>query len=376
MRLGVNAVRLTRRFTGVGRYLENLLREWSAMALPFAEVVLYSPVPLEAARFGFPLDRYRVELLGRPLPDPLWEWWFLGPRARADDLLFSPSYTLPLHFRGRGAVAYFGPATNRRGGYEWLRAAAYDRLHRASARRAVHVFTAADVVRRRVVAEYGVPEERVEVIPLAAAPHFAPVTDRERLERVRRQLLGTEAPYVLFVGKISGRHHLPRLVEAFARARAEAALPHRLVLVGPNTLRLDLAALSRAHGLDPGLIHVPWAPDADLPALYSGAEVFAFPGTEAEGFGLPIVEAMACGAPVLATALGSVPEVAGEAALLVPSSTAEALAEALLRLLRDPGLRRDLARRGLERAARLSWRTTAERTMDALWRVAKPRMGA
>ena len=369
MRLGVNAVRLTLPFTGVGRYLDNLLREWSAMTLPFDDVVLYAPARLDPSRVTFPAARYRVEICGRPLPDPIWEWWSLGPRAREIDVLFSPSYTLPLGYRGKAVVSYFGPATNDRGAYEWWRAAIYDRLHRASARCAVRVLTGATVAKQRVVEVYGVPEARVEVIPLAAAPQFVRVTDPTFLARARRDHLGDHAPYVLFVGKLSGRHHVPRLIEAFARARAAAALPHRLLLVGPNALGLDVPSLARAHGVSEAVVHVPRVPEPDMPALYSAAEVFVFPATEAEGFGFPIVEAMACGTPVLSTALGSVPEVAGDAALLVPSSTVEALAEGLLRLLRDSRLRDEMGRCGLERVRRLSWRTTAEKTMEALWQV-------
>ena len=110
--------------------------------------------------------------------------------------------------------------------------------------------------------------------------------------------------------------------------------------------------------------------EEDLPALYSGAEAFVFPATEAEGFGLPLVEAMACGTPVLSTACGSVPEVTGEAALLAPSNEVGALAGVLAGVLRDQGLRAELRRRGLERARSFSWRTTAERTMEVLGRVA------
>jgi glycosyltransferase involved in cell wall biosynthesis len=369
MRLGVNAVRLTRPFTGVGRYLDNVLREWATLRIPFDDVVLFAPAPLDPSQVTFPLERYRVEVCGRALPDPLWEWWTLAPRARALDVLFGPSYTLPLGYRGPAVVTYFGPATNDRGTFEWWRAALYDRLYRASARRASRVLTAAGVAKRRVVEVYGVPEARVEVIPLAAAAHFTPVADADRIARARRGHVGGDAPFVLFVGKLSGRHHIPRLIEAFGRVRA-AGLPHRLVLVGPSVLGIDIRSLARAHHVGDAVVHVPRVPEADLPALYSAAAVFAFPATDAEGFGLPIVEAMACGTPVLSVAQGSVPEVAGDAALLVPSSTVDCLAGGLLRLLREGPLREELRRKGLDRARGLSWRTTAEKTMEALARAA------
>lgn len=370
MRVGINVVRLTRPFTGVGRYLDRLLLEWSRMTLPFDDVVLFAPRPLDPALVHFPQDRFRLEVIGGGGPDPLWEWRALRRRHREVDLLFCPSYTVPLGYAGPAVVTYFGPATNRRGSKEWWRARAYDVLYRHSARRAVRVLTAASWVKQHVVEAYGVEEARVDVIPLAAAPEFTAAAGDDERARVVPGGLGLDGPYVLFVGKLSGRHCIPRLVEAFAVARAAARSAHRLVLVGPNVLGLDLAALARAHGLEGAVVHVPFVAEAELPAVYRGADLFVFPASEAEGFGLPILEAMASGIPVVTTSLGSVPEVAADAALLVPDTSVVALAEGLRRLLADPGLRRDFALRGLARAAQFSWRRTAEATMDALWRAA------
>ena len=90
LRVGIDVVRLTRPFTGVGRYLDRLLVEWSRMPLPFDDVVLYTPAPLEPARVHFPLDRFAIEVIPGRGPDPLWEWRALRPRHRDLDLLFGP----------------------------------------------------------------------------------------------------------------------------------------------------------------------------------------------------------------------------------------------------------------------------------------------
>lgn len=369
MRLGINVVRLTRPFTGVGRYVDRLLAEWSGMSLPFAEVVLFAPSPIDPARVHFPLDRFPLEVIPGGGPDPLWERRALAPRHRDVDLLFGPSYTLPLAYRGRAVVTYFGPSTNPALSREWWRARAYDALYRHSARRAVRVLTAASSVKRRVVETYGVSEEAVDVIPLAPSPVFTPTREPGEWARIVHDHLGGAQPFLLFVGKLSGRHSIPALLEAFAAARGRGA-SHALVLVGPNVLGLDLVGLARAHRIGDAVVHVPQADERDLAALYRAADLLVFPATGAEGFGLPILEAMASGTPVLSTARGSVPEVAGDAALLLPDDSVSTLAGGIRRLLDDPALRRDLRERGLAHAARFSWRRTAEQTMDSLWRAA------
>jgi hypothetical protein len=110
LKLGVNVVRLTREFTGVGRYIECLLSEWATMEIPFTEVVLYAPRSLRNDLAVFPPGRYRIETIDSVLPDPLWERSHLGRAAAGCDVLFCPSYTMPIGFLGRCAVTYHGPA--------------------------------------------------------------------------------------------------------------------------------------------------------------------------------------------------------------------------------------------------------------------------
>jgi len=369
MHLGVNAVRLTRPFTGVGRFLECILDEWSRTDLPFDRVTLFTPRPIDPQRVIFPLDRFQQVVGGPHGPDPLWEAQFLNPRAGGIDILFCPSYTIPIGYPGTCAVFYHGPSDNRRLTTEWWRSLAYDRLHRHSARRAHTVFVNSEVVKRRVVDVFGVPVDRITVVAGAPSSLFQPIHDEHLLTEARRRYAGG-GPFVLFVGKLSRRHDIPALLEAFARVAAEAPRT-RLVVVGPDDLGVDVPARARALGLGERVIHHPFVEHRQLPALYGAADVFVYPTSPAEGFGLPVLEAMACGTPVLSVSVGSIPEIAGDAALLVPTNAAGDLAAGLSHLWSDAELRRDLAGRGLARAGNYTWKATASRILDVLFERAR-----
>ncbi|HVF26994.1 MAG TPA: glycosyltransferase family 1 protein [Pyrinomonadaceae bacterium] len=235
---------------------------------------------------------------------------------------------------------------------------------RRTARRAAHVITPSEYTRRDIINAYGLDPARVCVIPLAAAPHFAPVENAEEIARVRHQC-GIEREYILAVGSIQPRKNLARLIRAYAglrRERPQVKLP-QLVLVGKRawlygeTLRAiedeGIAERTRVTG---------YVSEADLPALYSGAMCFVYPSIF-EGFGLPPLEAMCCGTPVITGDRTSLPEVVGDAAMTVNPFDERALAVALARLIDDSELRAELRAEGLKRAAMFSWRRAARQTL-------------
>ena len=235
---------------------------------------------------------------------------------------------------------------------------------RRTARMAEAVIVPSEYSRRDLIETYQLSPESVCVTPLSAAPHFAPVTDKDERRRVK-ELYGIRGEYILAVGHIQPRKNLVRLVEACAdlrRRRPQAKLP-QLVLVGKRgwLYRETLEAAQR-HAGDP--VHFAgYVRDEDLPALYTDALCFVYP-SYFEGFGLPPLEAMACGTPVIAGNRTSLPEVVGDAGLLVDPFEKDALRSSIERLIDDAELRRDLRARGLERARRFNWRETARLTLE------------
>ena len=242
---------------------------------------------------------------------------------------------------------------------------------RSSARRAARILSLSENVRQDIIATYGIPPERVTMIPLAAPDHFAPVTDENELQRVRHSY-GIVGEYILSVGSIQPRKNLARLVRAYARLRDErpgVKLP-KLVLVGKRAWLYDetLRVIEESGAADQILL-TGYVSESDLPALYSGAICFVYP-SYFEGFGLPPLEAMKCGAPVIVGNQTSLPEVVGDAGLMVNPFDEAEIALALACLIDNPDLRDQLRVKGLKRAARFSWHDTAKRTLEVYEQVA------
>jgi len=242
---------------------------------------------------------------------------------------------------------------------------------RRTAKKAAQILTLSDFSRRDIIETYGVDPERVFVTPPAAPSHFAPVTNETELRRIRTTY-GIQGDYILALGSIQPRKNLVRLINAYLSLRRDepdAPLP-QLVLAGKRGwLEAETVRAAKVAEAHQNILLIGYVPDADLPALYSGALCFAYP-SYFEGFGLPVLEAMKCGTPVIAGNCTSLPEVAGDAAILTDPFDESAMAKALACLLKNPDYRAELRVKGLERAAAFSWRNTARLTLQAYERAA------
>lgn len=171
---------------------------------------------------------------------------------------------------------------------------------------------------------------------------------------------GLTQPYILYVGNLEPRKNIGRLIRAYAKLKREANLPHRLVLAGQKGWMYDdIFHTVSSEGLEDDVLFTGYASEADKAALYRYASVFAYPSLY-EGFGIPIVEAMAAGVPVVCSCTSSMPEVAGDAALLVNPGDTDAIAEAIYRLLTDEALRNSKIALGKVQAAKFSWNKSAD----------------
>ncbi len=308
----------------------------------------------------------------RSIPCPrLWTHARLSLEMRwhPPDVLFVPAHVLPLVHPPRSVVTIHDlgylafPAAHTAARRLELRLTT-----RWSARAAWRVIAISQATCRDLIRHCGVVPEKISVVYHGVTSQFQPVTCGSTIRAILTRY-GIRAPYFLYVGTIQPRKNLLRLIEAFAQCCRDwlgyTQCPQLVIAGKPGWLtseierrvaELDLTTLVRFPG---------YVADADLPALLSAALAFVFPSLY-EGFGMPVLEAMACGTPVLTSTTSSLPEVAGDAALLVDPLNTAALAAALARLLTDAALRDELRRRGLARAAAFRWERCAAETLRVL----------
>lgn len=281
---------------------------------------------------------------------------------RRPDLLFVPAHVIPI------VCPVPAVATIHDVGYLWHRSAytplSWMLLHLGTlqnARAARRIVVDSRATARDLIKHFGVAESRIRVAYLGG-PSVRDVTpDPEVIARYR-----LPPRYFLFVGTLQPRKNLTRLLEAFARISSSSGSSVGLVLAGrPGVGASHLPARAEALGLTDRVTWLSYVAEEHKPSLYAGARALVFPSLY-EGFGLPVLEAMAWGTPVIASNVSSVPEVAGEAGLLVDPYDVDGLAQAMARILDDAALRERLIAAGRERAALFTWDRCAAEVEAAL----------
>ena len=300
------------------------------------------------------------------------EQWLLGlelPR-RELDVLHSPDFIPPFHNGFRSVITIHDLAFLLYPHFLTRESARYYGQIDQAVQRADHIIAVSESTRRDTCRLLGVSEAKITVIYEAAHPGLRPIDREVALEHVRARF-GISADYILFVSTIEPRKNVAGLLRAYRRLCDDYKVPHGLVLAGARGwLSDEVYALVDELNLSARCRFLGPVSSDDLVYLYNAATCLAHPAFY-EGFGLPPLEAMACGTPVVVSNVGSLPEVVGDAALLVDPNDTEALAVALGQILTDADLRAMLRSKGLAQAARFSWRPAAEETLAVYRRVAE-----
>ena len=365
--------------SGVSQYIIQLLRHLPSVAPDMTFDVLL--LEEEKAIYVVDPDRIRPVFQSRyfrhPITNILWQ-----------------QTVLPLLCARGGYDVLFVPAGNRRMPY-WAPCPSvgtfhdlaivhipgkYDRLHNfynlhvmpVFVRRLSHVIAISESTKQDLLKYVRVPEDRITVIPLGADQTLYFPRDKTAAQEKVSRIYGIRPPYVLFISRIEhpGKNHV-RLIRAFDRAKRASNLPHQLVLAGSDWGRAEeVHREANTCASKDSILFTGFVAGGDLPDLYAGADAFVFPSLF-EGFGLPVLEAMSCGIPVACSNVSSMPEVAGDAALLFDPEDERSIEQALTTLLTDKGAHQDLVRRGLQRSKTFSWQRTAELTAETLRRAAR-----
>jgi glycosyltransferase involved in cell wall biosynthesis len=296
----------------------------------------------------------------------LWEQACL-PASVGSSLLWSPNNTGPVFVRRQVCTIHDIIPIDRPEWFSRSFVSWYKWLLPALAKSSQHLIAISEFTRSRIIDAFGVAPEKVSVVLNGIGPEFTPRPASE-VERVRRTLSISPAPYLLYVGSVEPRKNLVRLLEAWERIN-ESCPDTQLLITGLSTRGSRVFSDVNITKVPARVNFTGYVSDEDLPALYSGAVAFVYPSLY-EGFGLPPAEAMACGTPVITSNGTSLPEVVGDAAVLVDPEDVHSIADAILQVVGDDSLRAEMSRRGIERAKRFTWDNAAQQTWEILSREA------
>lgn len=345
--------------SGIGRYIRNLYRELRRQAPDLLLTLLIEPRMAGQAQQDIgraDIIPFRAKIYG--FSEQLRGSWLCRAHARQASLFHFPHYNVPWFLPGRSIVTVhdlthfqFPDSFGR------LRVRLARKLFAQSVRRAARLIVVSQATRQALEATFPEASGKTTVIYHGVEEHFRPLSGAPVEDFKRRRNAGR---FFLYVGSAKAHKNLPRLLEAFAAVRTRYR-ELQLVLLGiePSEPWTQMAGV-RAY---------PHVDDEHLILWYNAAEALLLPSLN-EGFGLPALEAMACGTPVIASNVASLPEVVGDAGLLVNPWHTEALTHAMDLLISHPDLRHDLRTKGLQRAASFSWVTAAAQTLQLYQEVA------
>jgi glycosyltransferase involved in cell wall biosynthesis len=379
MRIGIDYTAAARQRAGIGRYTRELVAALFRVESAHRYTLFAAVGGLETRDWRLEIENLQslvsdLQFHAIPITDDwlhrLWQRLRLPIPVEAItgplDVFYSPDFVLPPVLRGTRTLLTvhdlsflhhpeaFVPSLRR-----YL-----ERVVPRSVARADRVLADSASTRDDLISHFGTAPDKVRVLYSGVDVRFRPEKEPGEGERLMSKY-GVESPYVLSVGTLQPRKNYVRLIKAFANlslANLQLADLQLAVAGGRGWLYEDILAEAEKHGDSVRILG--FVDDADLPALLRNAALFAFPSLY-EGFGIPPLEAMACGTPVVCSDVSSLPEVAGDAALMVDPFDVDALTRAMARVLGDADLRREMVAKGLVQAERFTWKEAACQLLDS-----------
>lgn len=366
LRIGIDATAIPSRRVGAGNYIFNLVRKLAEIDAENQYFVFSKPAHIVEWNLDKPNFSFLPISVGI-LPLRLaWEQTVLPAIVRRYkiDVLHSPHYTIPLLNPSRSVVTFCDmtfflyPKL-----HSFWKRVFFNSMMRISSRRASGIITISESTKRDLLCIFKGISNKVHAIPLGVDSIFSPIKDQNSIRQICSRHGLQMGEYILFVGLLEPRKNIPILLHAF-RELVDRGIQKRLAIVGKRGWMYDnIFSTVQSLDLRDFVVFTNYVPEEELPYLYNGACLFVYPSFY-EGFGLPVLEAMSCGTPVVTSNISSMPEIVGDAGLLVDPYNVRQLANAILRIVDDDDYRRSMQERGLQRAAQFSWEKTARKTIN------------
>jgi len=365
--IGINYTSALRQRGGIGRYTRGLVNALSRLdSRNRYTLVVSKDSPLNSTpslphNFTFkmlPLSERLLTILWHRLDLPLSIDRWAGPF----DLFHSPDFVLPPLRRAPGILTVHdlsfiqhpdGAAPKLR---RWLNKVVPDSVNRAQ-----HILADSQSTKEDLEKLLNVAPNKISIVGAGIESRFKPIADAQKLDRLRQKYRLPER-FILGLGTLEPRKNYEGLIEAFNLLQVDHPDLHLVIAGGKGWLYDSIFEAAKKSPASSRVHLIGFVADEDLPALYSLAQVFAFP-SHYEGFGIPALEAMACGAPVVAANNSSLPEIAGKAAVLLPATDTTALSNAICQFVSHPSLREEYTKAGIEQAKKFTWETAAEKLL-------------
>lgn len=364
MKVGIISESLSRHTTGVGTYTFNLISEISKIC-PNESLSLINYTDHEVFNS---LNKTIVGSFVNNLPKKSYIWnLYLQLKLKSNDLdldiIHSPenaSLFTKLHdqkkvITAHDNMAYSFPIYSVTG-------VRYKFLFPEALRTSDRIIAVSNSVKKNLIQMYNLPDDKIKVVYEAADKSFKPLSNKI-VENIR-QKYNLHFPFILYVGSLEIKKNIPSLIAAFYMIKKKN-INHKLVITAQkNTPNFnDIFKKVVELNIITEIVFIGKVPKEDLPSLYNAADLFVFPSLY-EGFGLPPLEAMSCGTPVITSNVYSLPEVVGDAGILVSPYNIDELSNLMYEVLTNNELKSDLAERGLKRAKMFSWKMCAKETLE------------
>lgn len=367
-KIGINARYLQRPITGIERYALELIKNLARLDDVNKYVLFFnSHEPLNNV-----VKKHNFETYVTAVPTKFrllrifWEQFWLALELKSNDvnIFHGPSFLSPLKKTCKYVVMIHDLSFFKYPESFTLENKLYFKFFlERSIKSADAIIANSEATKKDIIHYFKVDPLKIHVTYLAVDEKYRPLNNPAKAEEVKKKY-GLPEKFILFTGVLSPRKNLERTLLAFCLLKRKRKYPHKFVVVGKKGWLYDpIFEKIKFLNLENDVIFTDYVPEEDLPYFYNLADVFVLASLY-EGFGLPIIEAMACGCPVVTSNRSSMPEIAGDAALLVDALKVDDIVAAFEKIIDDPELRATLVKRGFEQVKKFSWKTTAEKTLE------------